>query len=312
MLKAPVLRMVCFLACLPRMVRCFGTVVKAEPGRAAFATLAADFAGVRMNILAFDIETIPDVATGRLLHGLDNLSDEDVARAMFQQRRQETGASEFLPLHLHRVVAISVAQRYADDFRVWSLGTPQSGEAELITRFYEGIEKFTPDLVSWNGGGFDLPVLHYRALHHAIAAPRYWEIGDSETGFRYNNYLSRFHWRHTDLMDVLAGFQMRAAAPLHEIAQLCGLPGKLGMHGSRVWDTYLAGGIDSIRDYCETDTLNTYLIYLRFERMRGRMEAAGYRSECARVREYLERADKPHLTEFLKVWQAQTDPAAGN
>ncbi|MGH8313311.1 MAG: hypothetical protein ACRER9_08515, partial [Gammaproteobacteria bacterium] len=74
------------------MVRFFDMAVKAKPVRAPFATLAADFAGVHMNILAFDIETIPDVASGRQLYGLDGLSDEDAARAMFQQRRQETGA----------------------------------------------------------------------------------------------------------------------------------------------------------------------------------------------------------------------------
>lgn len=263
-----------------------------------------------MNVLSFDIETVPDVASGRQLYGLDGLTDEDVARAMFQQRRQESGGSEFLPLHLHRVVAIAVAQRRGDEFRLWSLGTTQSDEAELITRFYEGIEKFTPDLVSWNGSGFDLPVLHYRALHHGVAAARYWEIGDSENSFRYNNYLSRFHWRHMDLMDVLSGFQPRGAAKLDDIAQLCGLPGKLGMHGSQVWDTYLSGGIGRIRDYCETDTLNTYLIYLRFELMRGHLGMAQYQAECMRVRDYLARTDKAHLSAFLKAWPAGTDQAA--
>ncbi|MGB9428359.1 MAG: 3'-5' exonuclease [Gammaproteobacteria bacterium] len=264
-----------------------------------------------MNVLAFDIETVPDVESGRRLYGLDGLSDEETARAMFQQRRQETGGSEFLPLHLHRVAAIAIALRRGDDFKLWSLGSPESGEAELILRFYEGLEKFTPDLVSWNGGGFDLPVLHYRTLHHGIAAPRYWETGDSDNSFRWNNYLSRFHWRHTDLMDVLAGFQLRGAARLDEIAQLCGLPGKLGMHGSKVWETYLAGGIGRIRDYCETDTLNTYLIYLRFELMRGRLDAQRYRSECARVRDTLTRSGKAHLKEFLAAWPPQSDQVPG-
>src|SRR5215469_4809860 len=110
-----------------------------------------------MNVLAFDIETIPDLEGGRRLYGLEGLSDEDVGRAMLQKRRQETGGSEFLPLHLHRVAAISITMRNQDGFKVWTLGTPESGEAELVTRFYEGIEKFTPELVSWNGSGFDLP-----------------------------------------------------------------------------------------------------------------------------------------------------------
>jgi len=260
-----------------------------------------------MNILTFDIETIPDVEAGRRLYGLDGLSDEDVGRAMFQQRRQQTGGSEFLPLHLQRVAAIAVALRDRDEFRLWSLGSVESTEAELVRRFFEGIEKYTPELVSWNGGGFDLPVLNYRALRHGVAAPRYWEIGDSDNSFRYNNYLARFHWRHTDLMDVLSGFQLRGAAPLDEVAQMLGLPGKLGMDGSQVWDAYLAGGLGRIRDYCETDTLNTYLIYLRFELMRGNLDHARYREECARIREFLKRAQQPHLEQFLAAWAPEFD-----
>ena len=88
-----------------------------------------------------------------------------------------------------------------------------------------------PDLVSWNGSGFDLPVLHYRCLRHGVRAARYWEHGDQDTGFRYNNYLSRFHWRHLDLMDVLCAYQARGRASLAAIASLLGLPGKLGFSG---------------------------------------------------------------------------------
>ena len=260
-----------------------------------------------MNILTFDIETIPDVETARRIHDLAGLSDADTARAMYQQRRQKTGGSEFLPLHMHRIIAISVALRRNGDFKLWSLGTPNSGEADLIARFYEGIEKYTPELVSWNGGGFDLPVLHYRSLLHGISASRYWETGDTDTGFRYNNYLSRFHWRHTDLMDVLSGFQLRGAAPLDEISQMLGLPGKLGMHGGEVWETYLNGGIERIRNYCETDVLNTYLVYLRFELMRGKVDSGLYHDECMRVRKSVAHADKPHLNEFLSAWSEAFD-----
>jgi predicted PolB exonuclease-like 3'-5' exonuclease len=82
--------------------------------------------------------------------------------------------------------------------------------------------------VSWNGGGFDLPVLHYRALRFQVQAPRYWETGDEDNAFRYNNYLGRFHWRHVDVMDVLSGYQARARASLSDTAVLLGYPGKLG------------------------------------------------------------------------------------
>ncbi len=258
------------------------------------------------NVLAFDIETVPDVEFGRRLHGLAGLSDKQVGYVMQTRQREQTG-SEFLSLEQHRVVAISVGMRSRDGFRTWSIGEPDSPESELVRRFFDGIERYTPTLVSWNGSGFDLPVLHYRALRHGIQAHRYWEMGDEDQSFRWNNYLSRFHWRHVDLMDVLAGFQGRGRVRLDSMAQLLGLPGKLGMKGEDVWAAYLDGRAADIRNYCETDVLNTYLVYLRFERMRGRLDAAEHERECDLVRDWLGASDKAHLQEFLAAWRA--DPA---
>ena len=178
-----------------------------------------------MSILVFDIETIPDTKAGQILHNSAHLDAHDIADAMLTLRQQETGKS-FLPHYLQKIVAISLVLATPNKVHVWSLGDAHSNEAELIRRFFEGIEKHTPTLVSWNGGGFDLPVLHYRALYHGIAAPTYWEHGDNNPQFRYNNYLSRYHYRHIDLMDLLSGYQARAVAPLDAIAQLLGLPGK--------------------------------------------------------------------------------------
>lgn len=255
-----------------------------------------------MNVFVFDIETVPDVENGRRIYELTGLDDRQVAEVMFQQRRQATG-SDFLRHHLHRIVAISVVLRSGDQFKVWSLGTPESPERELIHRFFDGLERYTPVIVSWNGGGFDLPVLHYRALLHGVCAPRYWETGDEDASFRWNNYLNRFHYRHTDLMDVLSGYQARAVVPLDEMATLLGFPGKLGMDGSKVWERFLAGDIVGIRDYCETDVLNTYLVYLRYELMRGRLTDNTYEEECGRLQEALVREGKTHFNQFLDAWR---------
>ena len=257
-----------------------------------------------MNIFVFDIETIPDTDGGRRLYDLPDLDDKNVANIMFHKRRQETGDSEFLRLHLQRIAAISVALRTRDSFKVWSLGSPEAGEAEIIQRFFDGLDRYTPTLVTWNGTNFDLPVLHYRSLVHGIAAPRYWETGDEDQSFRWNNYLSRYHWRHTDLMDVLAGFSPRANAPLDEIATLLGFPGKMGMSGAKVWDAWLDGDITGIRNYCETDVLNTYLIYLRFQMIRGRLNQEEYAKECDLVRQSLQEEQKTHLDEFLAAWHS--------
>lgn len=262
------------------------------------------------NVLVFDIETVPDIAGGSRLYDLDGLSDEDIARAMFTRRVQKTGGSDFLPLHLHRIVAISAVLRSGDSLRVWSLGSEDSPEKELITRFFDGIDRYTPTLVSWNGSGFDLPVLHYRSLLNGVTAGRYWESGDKDREFRYNNYLNRYHWRHVDLMEVLAGFAPRAAAPLDEIAVMLGFPGKLGMSGAEVWDVFLAGGIRKIRNYCETDVLNTFLVYLKWEVVRGNLTAESFERECGLLRAWLEQAGQAHFREFLDAWAQENSPVS--
>ncbi|HEU4530626.1 MAG TPA: 3'-5' exonuclease [Steroidobacteraceae bacterium] len=254
-----------------------------------------------VHCLVFDIETVPDVEFGRRLLDLEGMSDAEVGEVMFARRRQDTGG-EFLSLEQHRVIAISVALRTRETFRLWSLGDLDSSEADLISRFFEGIEKYTPDLISWNGSGFDLPVLHYRCLKHGIAAPRYWETGDEDQTFRFNNYLNRFHWRHLDLMDVLAGYQNRGRAGLDAVSTLIGLPGKLGMAGDQVWAQYRAGNLQGIRDYCETDVLNTYLVYLRFQLIRGHMSPPQHVAEIQRIRDYLAGQSAPHLQQFLAAW----------
>ena len=257
--------------------------------------------------LVFDIETIPDTNGLRALLDVPaEATDEDVANIAFHQRRQHNG-SDFLPLQLHRICAISCALREGSNFKVWTLGEKDASEKEIIQRFFDGIEKYTPQIISWNGGGFDLPVLHYRAMINRIQAPRYWDMGEDDKDFKWNNYISRYHNRHLDLMDVLAMYSPKNNAPLDDIAQLCGFPGKLGMDGSKVWDAFKDGKIEEIRNYCETDVANTHLVYLRFQLMRGHLTEAAYEAEIKLVREtlagYTLDGKSPHWSEFLAVWQ---------
>jgi predicted PolB exonuclease-like 3'-5' exonuclease len=255
-----------------------------------------------MNTLVFDIETVPDVELGRRLYGLDGLDDASIAKAMFAKQRQ-VRQSDFLPPPQQRVVAISVVLRTREGLKIFSLGDLQSQERELVQRFFDGLERYTPTLVSWNGSGFDLPVLQYRALRHGVNAHRYWETGDSDREFRYNNYLSRYHWRHIDLMDVLSGYGASGRASLELAAQLIGLPGKLGIGGAQVWSSYLRGELAAIRDYCETDVLNTYLVYLRFQLVRGELDAVGYQNELTVVETKLAESERPHLQQYLSLWR---------
>ena len=254
--------------------------------------------------LVFDIETVPDTDGGRRLYGLDGLDDNEV-RAYMQSRRVQEKGNDFMPAYLQRVVAIAVVFRRGDDaFDVRSIGEPGDSEAQLLTRFFDGIERSRPRLVSWNGSGFDLPVLHHRALLNGVSAASYWETGRFDRERKYANYISRYHEQHIDVMDMLAMFNARNYAPLSDIAQLLGYPGKLGMDGSKVAEAFAAGAIDEIRAYCETDALNTYLVYLRFMRMRGWLSEAEEAAEIERAQGWLSERTEPHWSDFADAFTA--------
>jgi predicted PolB exonuclease-like 3'-5' exonuclease len=253
-------------------------------------------------ILAFDIETIPDVAGIRRLYDLPaDLADAEVAEVAFQKRRAQTG-SDFLGPQLHKVVVVGCVLREGDTIKVFSIA--EDSEKETLQRFYDGIEKLVPQLVSWNGGGFDLPVMNYRSLVNGVAAPKFWDQGEDDKDFRWNSYLGRYHQRHLDLMDVLAMYQPRNNAPLDDVARLAGFPGKVGVGGAQVWSAFQAGKLAEIRAYCEADTVNTYLLYLRFQKLRGAMSVEQYRKETALLRGVLDKRPEPHWREFLSLWPA--------
>ena len=256
-------------------------------------------------VLVFDIESIPDMAGLRALRAAEpGVTDEQVYAAWLAERK-EHGQSDFLPLYLQRILVISCVFRNAEGLRIHSfVDRDGHSEGKVIQTFFNTLEKHVPQLVSWNGGGFDLPVLHYRGLQHGVVADKYWDLGDDDRDFKWNNYISRYHMRHLDLMDLLALYQPKNNAPLDVMAKLCGFPGKLGMDGSAVYPAYLDGKLDDIRRYCETDVMNTYLLYCRFQKMRGGLLEQEYAQEIALVKETLGNlaTAEPHWQEYLSVW----------
>ena len=255
--------------------------------------------------LVFDIETVPDPELGRALYGLDDLDDGEVMRAMQHHYQQRTGM-EFLPPIQHKVVAIAVVLRNDEGVRPLVLGDEDAKESELIMRFFRGLEHYVPDLVTWNGAAFDLPVLNFRALRYEAQAKTYWETGVNDRSFRFNNYLSRFHWRHTDLMDALSGFQGRGRPSLREACALLGLPGKNLMDGSSVMGAYLDGRIGDIRRYCLEDALNTYLVFLHFQYLRGNLTQDNLDEEYGLLIDVLKAGGEDHLKVFAGKLEAES------
>jgi predicted PolB exonuclease-like 3'-5' exonuclease len=262
-----------------------------------------------MNVLTFKLKTIPDIDGCRKLYDLHGLSDDDVAKAVFHKRRQEAN-TELLRHHLHKVISVSAVLRTEDQFKVWSLGTVESNEQDLLQRFYSGLARYTPKLVSWGGVGFDLPISHYRSLLYPVNADQYWAAGEGDNSFQNDNLFCRYNDRHTDLMDLLSGYQASASAPLNEIATLCGFPGNTVdmaniSTNQQIWDSYQAGGIKNIRAAGETEVLNTYLVYLNLQRNRGVIDQTQYETECRLVRDNLTASDQSHLITFEKTWLDQ-------
>ena len=256
-------------------------------------------------VLVFDIESIPDIAGLRALRGQSTEASDEQVYAAWLAERKEKGQSDFMPLHLQRILVISVVFRNAEGLRIHSfVDRDGASEGKVVQTFFNSIEKHQPQLVSWNGSGFDLPVLHYRGLRHGVEASKYWDMGEDDREYKWNNYISRYHMRHLDLMDLLAMYSPKNNAPLDAMAKLCGFPGKLGMDGSQVYAQYLAGQTDDIRRYCETDVMNTYLVYCRFQKMRGGLTEAEYEQEIAMVKETLGNLapSESHWDEYLKAW----------
>jgi predicted PolB exonuclease-like 3'-5' exonuclease len=258
---------------------------------------------VKLSTLVFDLETIPDVAAIRKVYGGDaHLSDEEIVETFVKTHNKDR---DFMPVHLHQVVAIGCVLRYQQlngqpMLRIGSLGTETSTEKELITAFYNLIDKYSPQLVSWNGNSFDIPVLQHRALIQSVQAHNFWDLVPTDR--KWNNYVNRYHERHLDLMEVLGRFNQRA--PLDVMAKMCGFAGKLGVDGSQVWNYYKAGRIAEIRAYCETDVVNTHFLLNRFNYMRGHLNDAQLQSENDFVRDELNQlliAGKTHWQEFLEA-----------
>jgi len=237
------------------------------------------------HVIVWDLETVPDLCGFAAANDLEGKSDDQIREAM----------GDKFPKHIyHSIVCIGalIAHHENDCWVVDALGAPHVGERtekELITSFVDKIEELTPQLVTFNGNSFDLPVLRYRALTHSISAP----------GLSARSYFNRYTDDATDLCDVLSSFSPQARATLDEICRVIGLPGKPdSIDGSEVHKYFRDGRIQEIAVYCETDIVNTYRVWLRYELFRGRLSPIQFQFSEQKLGEFIKARGnaKPHLT----------------
>jgi predicted PolB exonuclease-like 3'-5' exonuclease len=238
--------------------------------------------------LVFDLETIPDLSGYAIANDLVGRTEEEIRDAI----------GEKFPKHIyHQIICIGavVAHFENDGWIIDSIGAPSvqdRPERELIEAFVTKVAQLRPQLITFNGHSFDLPALRYRAMVHKVSAP----------GLSARSYFKRYSMDALDLCDGLSSFGASGKVTLDELSKIIGLPGKPGTINGKEVDAYFrAGRIKEIADYCETDVVNTYLVWLRYELFCGRLSKSGYEASIASLNDYLQRtaAIKPHLAHFL-------------
>jgi hypothetical protein len=253
-----------------------------------------------INYLVFDIETRVDKDLVKQIYDAENsLTLEqayDTARDQILERSGQQ--SDFFPIPFHVPIAISTLQ--ADEkYRIRSLGcfgADRYSELELVSKFWESFER-ARTLVTFNGRTFDLPVLESRALKHGLSLPRYFAVGEGRSTFRGSRYSDTYH---IDLCDYLSNFGAYPRNALNLWAKLTGLPGKYTIAGEDVEYLFRQGRQKEVNQYCMTDVMQTYLLFLRVELLRGRMDKAVYDAAMAAAKEDLmQRASNAGSENFL-------------
>lgn len=241
-------------------------------------------------ICVFDIETIPDIAQIATHYGLQDRSPIEICEYAFKLQKEKTN-SEFLPIYWHRVIAISsvICDDYGNFRKVGSFGkklleskTPPSEDALercLLEEFLEFLNSKEVRLVSFNGRGFDLPVVLLRAMRYNLSVFSYYEVHNStQTKNKWENYRARYseYW-HTDLLDSLGHFGSVRTLNLDGVCKMLGIVGKYDVSGGDVYRLYYEhNALDKINAYCQSDVLNTYWLYLKYTLLKGEISKEDY------------------------------------
>ena len=263
------------------------------------------------SLFVFDIETIPDdEAAVNLLDVAPSASVEEKRQALTDYHLKITdGKNSFLRQPFQKIVAISFLAadiiRHDDGTESYELkeirsgGNLDSSEEELVKGFFTYLKKRPPRIVSFNGKSFDLPVLKYRAIKNEISAAFLYKMGD-----KWNNYNQKYSldW-HCDLIDAFSDFGASARVKMNELCAVFNLPGKIGVDGSMVTELYDGKRLQEIRDYCEMDVINTYLLYLCYQHHNGSLSLENFNAAREDVANYLNVEERAHFKEFLTEWE---------
>ena len=252
-------------------------------------------------VIVWDLETVPDLTAAARMFDMGDATEADVRQAL---------GSGFPKHPLHKIVCIGalIATRQVEGWRVEALGAPHIGErteAKLIGDFVDKIGQLRPQLITFNGHSFDLPVLRYRAMVNRISAG----------GLHVRSYFNRYSDDALDLCDILGSYTPGAKAKLDEISKILGLSGKpQGVDGGQVEAMALAGQIEEVAHYCESDVLNTFRVWLVYELFRGSITVKELDWSEAQIRDFVatRKSANPHVCAAVGIVPfIKTKPSIG-
>lgn len=259
-------------------------------------------------LFVYDIETIPDTDVLYNLTGSETVDVIEKRKELEEYSYLISNGNPFPRQLFHKVISVSIliadikhvdGYEYYNIEKIGTISSINNTEKEIVDKFFKYISNHIPRLVDYNGKTFDLPVMKYRAMKYNISIENLFKSGD-----KWNNYNQKYSldW-HCDLLDALSDFGSSARCKMNEVCAILGIPGKIGIDGSKVATMYDNGLLKDIDNYCETDVLNTYLIYLNYALLTGKINNDGFLSMNNDLINYMKEENLPHFLEFLEEWK---------
>ena len=265
----------------------------------------------KLKYLLFDVESIPDgeLITKTKYHDRNYTSDQAVA--MFRQELLDETGKDFIPFTYHLPVALVIA-KIRDDFslmEIVSLDEPLHRPEAITKNFWLGWEKYAhPTLVTFNGRGFDIPLMELSAYRFGISAPAWFNLYDRTYSQNRNRYNLE---SHLDLHEILTNFGSTwFRGGLNLAAAILNKPGKIDVQGDMVLEMHRQGRLNEISEYCRCDVLDTYFVFLRLQVLMGRLDLAAEQELIAKTRAHIESEAPKHLgyQAYLQAWDAVDSP----
>ncbi len=258
-------------------------------------------------ICIFDCETIPDAKLVKSVFNIDDGSDLEISQEALKRYEKDKGTT-FLPIPFHQVVSISavIATKEGEFIKVSSIDG--DNEEQLIKSFLSFIDSQNPRLVSFNGRGFDLPMLMTRAMKYNLSCPAYFETDDKVLKkSKWENYKTRYCDKfHLDLNDFIADFGAVRGIKLDLLCKMSGIPGKYDVSGDQVMELYYQEKLETIKEYCESDVINTYWLFLKYELLRGKISLDNYYKFLEKMANGLDKNKSYYSVFYDKITNQQT------